>query len=135
MHKMKTGNTSLFKSIVIIVLLTLFSCERDITVDLPVPEQKIVVEGYIETGQKAIVTLTKTAAFFAPIDSASLLEYLVTDAIVTVSDGTTSEQLVLTIDPDQYIPVVYKTQTMTAQPGCHGPGERNDHEHRDGHSC
>src|SRR5215212_2040055 len=109
--------TLLFKAISCIVVLVLFSCEKNITVDLPLPEQKIVVEGYIETGEKAIVTLTKTSAFFAPVDSASLLSYLVTDATVTVSDGIISEQLVLTIDTNQYIPVVYKSQTLTGQEG------------------
>src|SRR5215212_8407360 len=109
--------TLLFKAISCIVVLILFSCERNITVDLPVPEQKIVVEGYIETGEKAIVTLTKTAAFFAPVDSASLLSYLVTNATVTVSDGITTEQLILTIDTNLYVPLVYKSQTITGQEG------------------
>src|SRR5262249_37335502 len=76
-----------------------------------------VVEGYIETGQRAMVTLTKTAGFFAPVDSASLITYLVVNAVVTVSDGTTSEQLVLTIDTSQYIPLVYKSQTLVGQVG------------------
>jgi hypothetical protein len=113
---MKTG-TILFKAIAFIVVLVLFSCERDITVDLPVPEQKIVVEGYIENGQKAVVMLTKSAAFFSAVDSASLLSYLVTNATITVSDGTTSEQLVLTIDTTQYVPVVYKSQSLIGQEG------------------
>ena len=106
-----------FKSAMLIAVFAFVSCERNITVDLPVPEQKIVVEGYIESGEKAIVTLTKSAAFFAPVDSASLLSYLVTDAVVTVSDGTTSEQLALTIDTSQYIPLVYKSQVLTGQEG------------------
>jgi hypothetical protein len=114
---MKPGITLLFKTAVFFTVFILFSCEKNITVDLPVPGQKIVVEGYIETGQKAIVTLTKTAAFFAPVDSASLFSFLVTNAVVTVSDGITSEQLVFTIDTNQYIPFVYKSQTLTGQEG------------------
>jgi hypothetical protein len=114
-YKMKPSGV--FKSLLFFVALLFFSCEKNITVDLPVPEQKIVVEGYIETGEKATVTLTKTAAFFAPVDSASLLSYLVTNAVVTVSDGTTSEQLMLTIDTSQYIPVFYKSQTLIGQEG------------------
>src|SRR5436189_6257260 len=105
------------KSLAFAAALVLFSCEKDVTVDLPVAEQKIVVEGYIENGQKAMVTLTKTAAFFSAVDSASLLSYLVTDAIVTVSDGVTTEQLVLTIDTSQYIPIVYKAQSIIGQEG------------------
>ena len=113
---MKQG-TFFFKAALVFFLPALFSCEKNITVDLPTPEQKIVVEGYIETGEKAIVTLTRTAAFFAPVDSASLFSYLVTNAVITVSDGVTSEQLIFTIDTTQYIPFVYKSQTLIGQEG------------------
>lgn len=109
---------SVFKVLFFIVALILFSCEKNITVDLPVTKQKIVVEGYIESGQKAIVTLTKSASFFAPVDSASLLSYLVLNAAVTISDGITTEQLGTPVfDASQYIPIVYKSQTMTGQEG------------------
>jgi len=106
-----------FSILFVITLAIISSCEKDITVDLPVAEQKIVVEGYIETGQKAVVTLTKSASFFAPIDSASLLSYLVLNAFVTVSNGITTDTLVLTVDNNYYIPLVYKTQNLTGQEG------------------
>ena len=93
------------------------SCESDITVDLPEAEQKIVVEGYIEPGEKAVVMLTRSAAFFAPVDSASLASYLILDAIVTISDGTTSEVCSLAIDTSYYIPLVYKSQSIIGQTG------------------
>ena len=110
---------TVFTLFFLIVALAFLSCEKNITVDLPRPEQKIVVEGYIETGQKAIVTLTKSAAFFDPVDSASLLSYIIWNnaAIVTVSDGATSEQLIPVIDTNQYIPLVYKSQTLIGQEG------------------
>jgi len=97
--------------------LFVISCERDITVDLPEAEQKIVVEGYIEPGEKAVVMLTRSASFFAPVDSASLLSYLVTNATVTVSDGIITDTLLPTIDTNYYVPLLYKSQTMLGQVG------------------
>ena len=103
--------------ILLVVSCILFSCERDITVDLPEAEQKIVVEGYIEQGQKAVVMLTKSASFFAPVDSASLASYLVLDALVTVSDGITTDTLSLTIDTSYYVPILYKSHSLIGQVG------------------
>ena len=110
---MKPNINNLF----LILIILLSSCETDITVDLPVPEQKIVVEGYIEPGEKAVVTLTKSSAFFAPVDSASLVSYLILNASVTISDGTATDIFTLTFDTNYYIPFVYKSQTMTGQAG------------------
>jgi hypothetical protein len=95
----------------------LSSCERDITVELPEADQKIVVEGYIEPGEKAVVMLSKSAGFFDPVDSASLISYLILNAFVTVSDGILTDTLVATIDTNYYIPLVYKSQTLIGQVG------------------
>lgn len=104
-------------SLLFAICLFVISCERDITVDLPEVEQKIVVEGYIEPGEKAVVILTRSASFFAPVDSASLLTYLVTNAFVTVSDGITTDTLLPTIDTNYYVPLLYKSQTLLGQVG------------------
>jgi hypothetical protein len=93
------------------------SCEKNITVDLPEAEQKIVVEGYIEPGEKAVVMLTRSASFFAPVDSASLLSYLVLNAFVTVSDGVTTDTLLPALDTNYYVPLLYKSQTLLGQAG------------------
>lgn len=71
------------------------SCEKDITVDLPTQEQKYVVEGYIENGLPAYVLLSKTADYFAPVDSVSLKNYMVKDATVIISDGTITDTLMM----------------------------------------
>jgi hypothetical protein len=102
---------------VCILLFAVVSCERDITVDLPEVEQKIVVEGYIEPGEKAVVMLTRSASFFAPVDSASLISYLVANAFVTVSDGIITDTLVPTLDTSYYVPLLYKSQTLLGQVG------------------
>lgn len=75
-------------------ILFLTSCEKDITVDLPKGEEKIVVEGYIEAGKNAYVFLSKTAPYFAPFDSASLLSYAIKNATVVISDGIITDTLI-----------------------------------------
>ncbi len=69
------------------------SCEKDITVDLPDPDPKIVVEGYIFQGLRPYVVLSRNSAYFAPIDSAALANSIIYDAIVTVSDGINTDTL------------------------------------------
>lgn len=68
--------------------LLLVACEKEITVDLPETEPKVVVEGTIETGQPPIVILTRTQSYFAPTGVSSIASIFVQDAVVTVDDGT-----------------------------------------------
>jgi hypothetical protein len=76
-----------------LVLLTcvaglLVSCEKEITVDLPVAEEKIVVEGNIFPGAFPIVLLTWSNGYFEPTDLSSLQNIFVHDALVKLKvDG------------------------------------------------
>ncbi len=90
----------------------LLSCERSIVVKIPDPEEKIVVEGWIEPDEVAYVMLTKNTAYFSVVDSTTLMNMIVTNATVTVSDGINSEQLTLTIDPNYFPPILYKGSTL-----------------------
>jgi hypothetical protein len=73
--------------------LVLISCEKEVEVDLPETEAKLVVEGTIEQGQPPIVILTRTQSYFAPTDLNSIASIFVKDAVITVSDGTTTVTL------------------------------------------
>ncbi|MFM7078187.1 MAG: DUF4249 domain-containing protein [Bacteroidota bacterium] len=83
--------------------LLLFGCEKDITVDLPESEEQIVVEGYITPGLPPYVFISRTAPFFAPLDSLSLLQYTVRDAQVVVSDGTITDTLIAPFSSTGYL--------------------------------
>lgn len=74
--------------------LALISCEKEIEVDLPETEPKLVVEGVIENGQRPLVILTKTQSYFAPTDINSISSIFVRDANVTVSDGSNTMTLI-----------------------------------------
>lgn len=71
----------------------LTGCEKEITVDLPRTEPRIVVEGTIETGGAPLVLLSRTQAYFDPTDINSIAASFVSDAIVTVNDGITTYPL------------------------------------------
>ena len=73
--------------------LVLFSCEKNIDIDLPEADKKLVVEGSIETGLPPFVILTKTDGYFDPIDLNSLQNAFIHNATVFVNNGTHNVQL------------------------------------------
>ncbi len=76
------------------MLLALSACEKEITVDLPQVEPKIVIEGTIEQGQPPLVLLTYSQGYFEPTNLSSLEGFFVRDAEVRLSNGTTSDELI-----------------------------------------
>lgn len=104
------------KEILLLSCITIMvvSCEKDITVDLPEPEERIVVEGYISPGSPPLVFISKTAPFFAPLDSLSLLQYTVRDAQVIISDGTTTDTLIAPFSSTGYL---YTSLNMIGEVG------------------
>jgi len=73
--------------------LLFLSCEKDITVDLPQPDAKIVVEGYIFEGERPYVILSRNSGYFDPIDSAAFANTFIFDGVVVVSDGVNTDTL------------------------------------------
>lgn len=80
-------------SILAALALTLVACEKEITVDLPETEPRVVVEGTIETGAPPLVILTRTQPYFAPTSLASIAASFISEATVTVFDGSTTHVL------------------------------------------
>jgi Domain of unknown function (DUF4249) len=76
-----------------VAALLLASCEKEIEVDLPETEPKVVVEGSIETGQPPIVLLTRTQSYFDPTSIEGLSSLYITDATVIVSNGIITDTL------------------------------------------
>lgn len=74
--------------------LAFISCEKEVDVDLPETDPKLVVEGVIENGQRPLVILTKTQNYFASTDINSIASIFVRDAVITVSDGINTWTLV-----------------------------------------
>ncbi len=95
--------TNLYKFIILAVLVSLIaisSCIKDITVDIPQADSCLVVDGYVDFDDYPIVFLSKSMAFFQELDTNTVQETQITDADATVivSDGVVNDTM-------QYLPV------------------------------
>ncbi len=72
---------------IILLVFVLVSCEKEIDVKLDDVEPKLVVEGVIENGEYAYVSLSKSTPYFSPVDTNTFNEMFIKDALVIVSDG------------------------------------------------
>jgi len=70
------------------------SCEKDVTVDLPAGDARVIVEGYIENGASPYVLLSRSTGYFAPFDSLSLINSGIRGALVIIRDGSVADTLV-----------------------------------------
>jgi hypothetical protein len=84
--------------------VSLYSCTKEVELDLPPFVEKVVVEGRIEPGMPPFVILTRTRDFYGETGLDALANSFVHDAVITVSDGATSVTLTEicadNIDPD-----------------------------------
>ena len=95
-HKYFSSNT--FKTtgiaVVALVLLSLFSCEKEVKINLESGDPQLVVEGAIETNLPPYVILTNSIGYFSTINLETIQNSFVHDAEVTVSDGSKTVNLV-----------------------------------------
>ena len=97
--------------LIFLSVMILSSCEQNIDIDLPTPETKIVVDGFIDHNDFAKITLTRSIPYFDVIDFndfASVEKIFVANATVLLSDGLITDSLIFTIDPTTFPPVYYK---------------------------
>lgn len=76
-------------------LLVLISCTKEVQIDIPGYQEQVVVDGRIETGGFPIVMLSKSQNVYAPTDLAAYISSFISDAEVTVSNGSQSFALQL----------------------------------------
>lgn len=107
-------------SILFLFIGMLFSqCQKEIEVNLPDYERKIVIEGSIENGQPAMVIVSRSVPYFSSIDLETLMkDVFITDAevIVTSSTGET-EQLFFSLNPESPIYMAFTGRTLLGEPG------------------
>jgi hypothetical protein len=75
------------------IILFLQSCTKEVKIDIPGYEEKLVIDGTIETNQPPIIILSTSKDIYSPTDQNAFLAGFVSDAIVTITDGTTTVQL------------------------------------------
>lgn len=98
-------------------MIFLYSCEKEITIELPEEPPKLVVEAWIEEGKPAMLILTKSAPYFSPIDANTLANSIVTNARAFVSDGITTEELTAGVSPDVFPFFVYSGNSLLGEVG------------------
>lgn len=85
------------------------SCQKDIEVKLPDAEPKICVDGKIEPGLPPFVILTHNMPYFGTTDLNALQNMFVHDAVVNISNGSTTVTLAEYCSqslPDSILPIV-----------------------------
>jgi hypothetical protein len=105
-----------------LVLFTIFyfaaiSCSEDLNLNLQEPDDKIVIDGWIDNGQFSKVLLTRNSPYFSSIDSASIRSLVLTRAKVTISDGEKSEILILRRNNDYFPPYIYEGNEIIGDTG------------------
>lgn len=69
------------------------SCEKEVNINLNSGDPKLVIDGQIETNGYPFVVLTKSVGYFSKIDLATLENNFAHNAIITISDGSSSIRL------------------------------------------
>lgn len=102
-------------------------CDDSLELNIPDPDDKIVIDGWIENGQYAKVLLTANTPYFSSLDSSSIRNLVLTRAKVSLSDGERSEILILRRNENYFPPYIFegneikgdtgKTYTITAEYG------------------
>lgn len=116
------------KLLALVAVLLMAACEKNIDLDLKGAESKIVVDGYIESGFVPYVILSRSQDYFAPIGPSTLNNLPLRNAIVTISDGTDTVQLLevdttingvqvggfyIALDPQTLLPTLIGTPGTT----------------------
>ncbi len=115
---MKNNRLLYLSFIGVLTSLFLLSCEKEIQVELPPYETKIVVEGWIEHDEYPIVFLTKSSDYFAQLNENTLMEMIIQDAIVTVTNQNgLVDTLQFGFQEDLPFPVRYKGQLVKGEYG------------------
>lgn len=99
-------------------MLIFVACTKEIDLEQPHYDRKIVVDGYIETDRPAHVFLTMSTPYLTHYDSASIRNSFLNYAKITLSSSMGEEE-VLTIFREKsfFPPFVYKSVKMKGEPG------------------
>ena len=83
------------KIVYLFVLAVVFaSCEKNITLDLPKSESKVVVDGYVETGLPPYIVLSRSSGYFDPINASTINNLPETGAKIQINDGFLSVEMI-----------------------------------------
>lgn len=96
------------------ILTAIFSCKREDFTDIPF-DSKMVVEGWIETGDVARVILMQNIPMTVTVDSTDFLQYVLRSATVIVSCDGIDDTLQLRSASGYLPPYMYVGQKLIGQ--------------------
>ncbi len=98
-----------FVVLTLIFFIVFISCEREININIPDTEGRLIVESYIEDGKPPIVILSKSIGYFKYTDQSTFESMFIRGAIVSINNGTSKENLIEICSrsiPDSLLPVL-----------------------------
>lgn len=98
-------------------MVAITCCDDSLELNIPDPDDIIVIDGWIENGQYAKVLLTANTAYFSSLDSSSIRDLVLTKAKVTLSDGDRSEILILRRNEDYFPPYIFEGNEIKGETG------------------
>lgn len=101
-----------------LLIFLLMACTRDVDIEQPRYQQRIVVDGYIETGRPAYVFLTMSSPYLTRYDSVSIRQSFLNYGKITLSSSKGEEE-VLTLFREKgfFPPFVYRSIEMEGETG------------------
>lgn len=101
------------------ILFISIGCTSEVSLNQEDYAPQMVVDGWIEPGEPAMVYLTLSSPYLTQYDSVSIIKSFLNHAKVTISSSTGEEEvLTLFKKNDFFPPYVYKSTQLTGVVGC-----------------
>ncbi|TCO07492.1 DUF4249 family protein [Natronoflexus pectinivorans] len=110
-------NRLLYNCLLVGCMLALFGCEESPLDEVSHFQTELVVDGRIETDALAQVFITRTIPYYFDLDSSQMLDFVIRQARVEISDGENSEVLTLRFNERYFPPYFYQGRLMRGEPG------------------
>jgi len=102
----------------IAILILIIGCTSEISLDQNEYQPKIVVDGWIEPNEPAIVFLTLSSPFLTQYDSVSIVKSFLNHAKVSIYSSTGEEEILTLFKiKDHFPPYVYKSTQLNGAIG------------------
>lgn len=107
------------KNIIVLILSLsiILGCETKVDIDVNLPDDKIVIDGWIESGGFANVLLTSNTPYFSRLDSSSIRDLVLSRAKVSVVNRGDTSILNLRKNESYFPPVIYQALDLKGEVG------------------
>lgn len=99
------------------IALVILACEPKLDIEIFQSDDKIVIDGWIESGRYASVLLTANAPYFSTLDSASVRDLVLSRAKVSLVHNEDTSILTLKKNEDYFPPLIYIASNFRGEVG------------------